>query len=190
MGESKLHGAKWYVLKVVTGQEKKVRSYIEAEFSRESKNEQELQVLIPSEKVYEVRAGKKRVRERYFFPGYMLIYADLESGSASHTIATIPGVLGFLSSRGWGMSKKPMALRESEINKILGKVEEIGGAAENIRRSFVVGESVKVIDGPFNGFVGNVQEVFEDRKKVNVTVKVFGRNTPIELSYVQVEKIN
>ena len=178
---------KWYVIRVVSGQEKKVKAYLESEIEREKLLEYIPQVLIPSEKVYEMRNGKKRVRERNFFPGYVLISADLSHGEAAHVINSIPGVIGFLGSGG-GASKEPVALRQNEVNRILGKVDEIDEMEEKLETPYIVGENVTVMDGPFSGFNGTVQEVFEEKKKLNVMVKIFGRNTPVELNYMQVEK--
>ena len=180
---------KWYVLRVVSGQEKKVKSYLETEIERSKLVEFIPQVLIPSEKVYEMRNGKKRVRERNFFPGYVLLSADLSNGEAYHAVNSIPGVIGFLGNNGTGASKDPVPLRQSEVNRILGKVDEIDELEEKLETPFIKGESVKVMDGPFSGFTGNVEEIFEDKKKLNVMVKIFGRNTPVELSYMQVEKL-
>src|SRR5690554_6101308 len=179
---------KWYVLRVVAGQEKKAKSYLDNEIARQKLEEFIPEVLIPSEKVYEMRNGKKRVRERNFFPGYVLVSADLSHGEAYHVVTSIPGVIGFLGSSGSGASKEPVALRQSEINRILGKVDEVDEFEEKLDTPFIVGESVKVMDGPFSGFTGSVEEVFEERKKLNVMVKIFGRNTPVELNYMQVEK--
>jgi transcriptional antiterminator NusG len=178
---------KWYVLRVVSGQEKKIKTYLENEVSRQGMQEEVPQILIPSEKVYEMRNGKKRVRERNFFPGYVILSADLNNGEVLHVINSIPGVIGFLGA-GEGQSKVPVPLRQSEINRILGKVEEGEVAGEKLETPFIVGETVKVMEGPFSGFTGTVEEVFEERKKLNVTVKIFGRNTPVELNYMQVEK--
>lgn len=180
----------WYVVRVVSGKEKKVKAYLESEIEREKMEDWIPQVLIPSEKVYEMRNGKKRVRERNFFPGYVLISADLSHGEANHIINSIPGVIGFLSASGTGQSKVPVPLRQTEINRILGKVDEIDELEEKLGTPYIVGESVKVMDGPFSGFTGTVQEVFEERKKLNVMVKIFGRNTPVELNYMQVEKVD
>ena len=180
----------WYVIRVVSGQEKKVKSYLETEIEREKLQDYIPQVLIPSEKVYEMRNGKKRVRERNFFPGYVLISADLSHGEANHIITSIPGVIGFLGNNSTGSSKIPVPLRQSEINRILGKVDETDELEEKLDTPYIVGESVKVMDGPFSGFTGTVEEVFEERKKLNVMVKIFGRNTPVELNYMQVEKID
>jgi len=181
---------KWYVIRVVSGQEKKVKNYLESEIDREKLQDFIPQVLIPSEKVYEMRNGKKRVRERNFFPGYVLISADLSNGEANHIITSIPGVIGFLGNNSASASKEPVPLRQSEINRILGKVDEVRDMEEKLDTPYIIGESVKVMDGPFSGFTGTVEEVFEERKKLNVMVKIFGRNTPVELNYMQVEKLD
>ena len=181
---------KWYVIRVVSGQERKVKSYLETEIEREGLQEFIPQVLIPSDKVYEMRNGKKRVRERNFFPGYVLVSADLSYGEANHLVTSIPGVIGFLGNNGTGASKVPVPLRQAEVNRILGKVDEMDEMEEKLDTPFIVGETVKVMDGPFSGFTGTVEEVFEERKKLNVTVKIFGRNTPVELNYMQVEKLD
>ena len=180
---------KWYVLRVISGQEKKVKAYLETEVERSKLADFIPQVLIPSEKVYEMRNGKKRVREKNFFPGYILLSADLTNGEAYHAVNNIPGVIGFLGNNGTSSSKDPVALRQSEVNRILGKVDEIDEQDAKLEKPFIKGESVKVMDGPFSGFTGSVEEIFEDKKKLNVTVKIFGRNTPVELSYMQVEKL-
>ena len=179
---------KWYVLRVVAGQEKKTKSYLDNEIVRQKLEEFIPEVLIPSEKVYEMRNGKKRVRERNFFPGYVLINADLTHGEANHVITSIPGVIGFLGSNQGGASKTPEPLRQSEVNRILGKVDELSITEEELKIPFVVGESVKVIDGPFNNFSGVVDEINEDKKKLKVMVKIFGRKNLLELNYMQVEK--
>ena len=178
---------KWYVVRAVSGQEKKIKSYLETEIMRQKLEEQIPQVLIPSEKVYEMRNGKKKMREKSFFPGYIMISADISHGEAFHTITSIPGIIGFLGATEKNQ-KIPVPLRLSEINRMLGKVDEAEKKEEKRETPFVKGETIKVIDGPFNGFSGTVEEIFEERKKLNVTVKIFGRNTPVELNYVQVEK--
>lgn len=179
---------KWYVVRAVSGQEKKVKNYLENEIARQGLQEVIPQILIPSEKVYEMRNGKKRVRERNYFPGYIMVSADLTNGETQHTITNIPGVIGFLGAGGMGATKEPVPLRQNEVNRILGKVDEAQEHEEKLDTPFIRGESVKVMDGPFSGFTGTVEEIFEDRKKLNVTVKIFGRNTPVELNYIQVEK--
>lgn len=181
---------KWFVLRVISGKEKKVKSYLETEVERSKLSNFIPQILIPSEKVYEMRNGKKRVRERNFFPGYVLVSADLSNGEAYHMVNSIPGVIGFLGGNGTSSSKEPVALRQTEVNRILGKVGEIDEFEEKLESPFIKGESVKVMDGPFSGFTGSVEEIFEEKKKLNVMVKIFGRNTPVELNYMQVEKLD
>jgi transcriptional antiterminator NusG len=182
---------KWYVVRAVSGKERKVKEILETEIVRQGLQEYIPQVLIPSEKVYEMRNGKKRVRERNFFPGYVLIQADFTNGEAQHLVTNkeiIPNVIGFLGEGGMGAAKDPVPLRQTEVNRILGRVDEAEEYDEKLETPFIVGESVKVMDGPFSGFTGTIEEIFEDRKKLNVTVKIFGRNTPVELNYIQVEK--
>lgn len=180
---------KWYVLKVVGGQEKKVKAHLEAALATQKLEGYVTQILIPSEKVYELSAGRRKTKERNFFPGYMLICAELSEGKAVHVVKNIPGALGFLGAKGWGLSSPPVPLRQAEVNRILGRVDEAEERGLVPETPFMVGEMVKVIEGPFSGFSGSIQEIFEDRKKLNITVKIFERNTPIELSYAQVEKL-
>ncbi len=180
---------KWYVVRAVAGQEKKVKSYIDHEVIRQKLDEVITQVLIPSEKVMELRNGKKVVREKNFFPGYIMVNADLSNGEAFHTIKSVPGVIGFLGANRSSIEKTPVALRESEINRILGRVDDSQEDLLKFETTFIKGEVVKVIDGPFNTFTGSVEEVFDEKKKLNVMVKIFGRNTPLELNYTQVEKL-
>lgn len=182
---------KWYVVRAVSGKERKVKEALDSEIVRNGLESIVPQVLIPSEKVYEMRNGKKRVRERNFFPGYILIQADFTNGEIQHMITNkelIPNVIGFLGEGTTSASKDPVPLRQNEVNRILGRVDEVEEHEEKLDTPFIVGESVKVMDGPFSGFTGTVEEIFEDRKKLNVTVKIFGRNTPVELNYIQVEK--
>lgn len=141
------------------------------------------QVLIPTEKVFEMRNGKKKTRERSFLPGYILIEAALQP-EVIQAIKDVPGVIGFLGEKG----QQPAPIRKSEINKILGKVDEMNELGEMPETPFYLGEPVKVMDGPFNGFSGIIDEVMPDKKKLKVIVKIFGRNTPVELNYLQVEK--
>lgn len=180
---------KWYVIRAVSGQEKKVKSYIENEVVRQKLDEVITQILIPTEKVMELRNGKKQVREKSFFPGYILVNADLNNGEAFHTIKSVPGVIGFLGANRSSIEKTPVALRESEVNRILGRVDDSQDDLLKFETTFIKGEVVKVIDGPFNTFTGTVEEVFDEKKKLNVMVKIFGRNTPLELNYAQVEKL-
>lgn len=175
---------KWYVVRAVSGKEKAVKDYIEMEVSRLKLNDYVDQVLIPTEKVYQIRNGKKISKERSFFPGYILIEAALE-GEVEHAIKNVPNVINFLSA---DKSGTPMPMRNSEVNRILGKVDELAESDEELNIPFVVGETVKVIDGPFNNFNGVIEEINEEKKKLKVMVKIFGRKTPLELSFMQVEK--
>ena len=186
---------KWYVVRAVSGQEKNVRTYLEREVVNMKMQDFITQILTPTEKVYQIRKmkdgkTKKVAVERNFFPGYVLVEANLHNGEAMHLIKNIPGVIGFLQVDGRDPSAMPRPMRESEINRILGKVEETEEHEVVHDISFVVGEEVKVMDGPFNGFTGVIKEVFEEKKKLNVIVKIFGRNAPIELNYAQVEKVD
>jgi transcription termination/antitermination protein NusG len=173
---------KWYVVRAVSGSEKKVKQYIDNEINRLGLDEFVSQVLIPMEKVYQVRKGKKISAERNYFPGYVLIEAAL-TGEIPHIIKSVPGVLGFLGSAG-----EPVPLRESEVNRILGKVDELSEKDEELNIPYIVGETVKVTDGPFSSFTGVIEEINEEKKKLKVMVKIFGRKTPLELSFMQVEK--
>ena len=177
-------GKQWFVVRAVRGQEKKEKTYIESEIERLKLENQVSQVLIPTEKVFEMRGGKKKIRERSFLPGYVLMEADLD-GEIMQVIKDVPGVIGFLGTE---KGQKPVPLRAAEINKILGKVDEMNELGEVPEDPFVLGEPVKVMAGPFNGFSGTVEEIYEDKKKLKVMVKIFGRNTPVELNYYQVEK--
>jgi transcription termination/antitermination protein NusG len=174
---------KWYVLRAIGGKEKKVKEYVDSEVSRLKLSEYVTQVLIPTEKVYQIRNGKKISKERIFFPGYVLVEASLV-GEVQHILRNVPNVLGFLGSKG----DEPTPLRLSEVNRILGKVDELVESGEELTTPYFVGEPVKVIDGPFNGFSGIIEEVNEEKKKLKVMVKIFGRKTPLELSFMQVEK--
>lgn len=175
---------KWYVLRAVGGKEKKVKEYIDNEIAVGDLKGFVDQVLIPTEKVYQIRNGKKISKERNFFPGYILIEADLV-GEVAHTLRNVPNVIGFLGDTKGG---DPVPMRQSEVNRILGRVDELAETAEELNIPFVVGETVKVIDGPFNTFVGTIEEINEEKKKLQVMVKIFGRKTPLELSFMQVEK--
>jgi transcription termination/antitermination protein NusG len=178
----------WYVVRAVSQQEKKIKNYIANEAARRKLTDFIPEVLIPSETIVEIRNGKKRVREKNYFPGYILVNADLSNGEVLHLIKSIPGVIGFLGKNG-GASIEPEPLRQSEVNRILGIQEEKNTETVDSAISYIKGESVKVIDGPFNGFEGIVEEVFDEKKKLSVSVKIFGRSTPVELGYLQVEKI-
>ncbi|MDZ7634646.1 MAG: transcription termination/antitermination protein NusG [Bacteroidales bacterium] len=175
---------KWYVLRAIGGKEKKVKEYLESEIVRLKLQDYITQVLIPTEKVYQIRAGKKVSKERTFFPGYVIVEAALV-GEVPHVLRNIPNVLGFLGTQS---GEPPTPIRKAEINRILGKVDELAASEEELNVPFVVGETVKVIDGPFNSFSGVIEEVNEKKRKLKVMVKIFGRKTPLELSFMQVER--
>jgi len=176
---------KWYVVRAVSGQENKVKSYIESEITRFGLADFVSQVLVPTEKVIQVRDGKKFSKERVYFPGYVMIEANLV-GEIPHIIKSISGVIGFLGEVKGG---DPVPLRQAEVNRMLGKVDELTVQADIQNIPFVIGESVKVIDGPFNGFNGTIEKINEEKRKLEVMVKIFGRKTPLELSFAQVEKM-
>ena len=177
---------KWYVVRAIGGQENKVKSYIETEISRLGLSDFVSQVLVPKEKVIQIRDGKKINKEKVYFPGYIMVEANL-AGEVPHVIKSITGVIGFLGETKGG---DPIPLRQSEVNRMLGKVDELALQEESdIIIPFIHGESVKVIDGPFNGFDGTIEKINEEKRKLEVMVKIFGRKTPLELSYMQVEKL-
>lgn len=175
---------RWYVVRAVSGKEKKVKEYLDLEISRLKLEDFVEQVLIPTEKVFQIRNGKKIMKEKSYLPGYVLIEAALV-GEVTHVIKSIPNVIGFLGTEKGG---EPVPMRLAEVNRILGKVDELSEAEEEMKIPFVVGESVKVIDGPFNNFSGIVDEINEEKKKLKVMVKIFGRKNLLELSYMQVAK--
>ncbi|MBO4804953.1 MAG: transcription termination/antitermination factor NusG [Paludibacteraceae bacterium] len=178
-------GKKWYVLRAISGKESKVQEYLEAEIKNTDLGRYVFQVLIPTEKVYSIRNGKKISKERSYLPGYVLVEADLV-GEVSHRLSNTPNVIGFL---GDGSKKnEPVPLRQAEVNRILGKVDELETSEEEINIPYFVGENVKVTFGPFSGFSGTIEEVNSERKKLIVMVKIFGRKTPLELGFMQVEK--
>ena len=177
---------KWYVVRAVSGKEKKVKEYLELEITRAKLNDFVSQVLIPTEKVFKIQNGKKVNKEKVYLPGYVIIEAALV-GEVTHVIKSIPNVIGFLGTEKGG---EPVPMRLAEVNRILGKVDELAETEEEMKIPFVIGESVKVIDGPFNNFSGVIDEINEEKKKLKVMVKIFGRKTPLDLNYNQVERIS
>ncbi len=177
---------KWYAVRAVGGQENKVKGYIENEISRLGLSDFVNQVLVPTEKVIQIRKGKKYHKEKVYFPGYIMIEANL-SGEVPHVIKSVTNVIGFLGETKGG---DPVPLRKAEVNRMLGTVDDLALQNENVAIPFVKGETVKVIDGPFNGFDGTIEKINEEKRKLEVMVKIFGRKTPLELNYMQVEKIS
>jgi transcriptional antiterminator NusG len=176
---------KWYVVRAVSGQENKVKAYIETETARLGMADYISQVLVPTEKVVTVRDGKKIAKDKVYFPGYIMIEANL-TGEIPHIIKSIPGVIGFLGETKGGDA---VPLRLSEVNRMLGKVDELSVKVDNVAIPYTIGETIKVVDGPFNGFNGTIEKVNEEKRKLEVMVKIFGRKTPLELSFMQVEKV-
>ena len=176
---------KWYVVRAVSGQENKVKTYIDNEINRLHLSDFIAQVLVPTEKVVQVRDGKKIAKDKVYFPGYVMIEANL-TGEIPHIIKSITGVIGFLGEVKGG---DPVPLRLSEVNRMLGKVDELAINTDSQNIPFNIGETIKVIDGPFNGFNGTVEKINEDKRKLEVMVKIFGRKTPLELGFMQVEKV-
>lgn len=174
---------KWYVLRTFSGHEKKVRRYLERELERLGLTEQVTEIMIPTETVFEMRGGKKRTKEKTFFPGYILLNADM-SNELQHMVSGLPSVIGFLTT---GTGDDPTPLRPEEVRRILGKQAEAEAMGEQPEIPFKVGDPVKVVDGPFDSFSGFVEEVFPEKMKVKVMVSIFGRKTPLELDYLQVE---
>jgi transcriptional antiterminator NusG len=170
-------------MRAISGKENKVKEYIEAEIKNSDLGQYVAQVLIPTEKVYQIRNGKKITKDRSCMPGYVLIEAYLV-GEISHRLRNTPNVIGFLSTK----NNEPIPVRQSEVNRILGTMDELEEIGEEMLTPYFVGESVKVIFGPFTGFSGLIEEVNTEKKKLKVMVMIFGRKTPLELAFTQVEK--
>ena len=177
---------KWYVVRAVSGQENKIKAYIENEISRLGMDNFVEEILVPQEKVVQIRKGKKVTKDKTYFPGYIMIKANL-AGEIPHIIKSVTNVIGFLGETKGG---EPIPMRQSEVNRMLGKVDELSLQDESdIIIPFIHGENVKVIDGPFNGFDGTIEKINEEKRNLEVMVRIFGRKTPLELSYMQVEKL-
>ncbi|MDZ4708393.1 MAG: transcription termination/antitermination protein NusG [Saprospiraceae bacterium] len=175
---------KLYSLRVISGKERKIKERIELEIQRQGWSSFISQVIVPSEKVYKIRNGKKVVLERNILPGYILLEADAAKliPEVVQVIANIPNVIHFLGK------ETPIPMSAGEANRLLGKVDESQQAGEFMIEPFLAGETVKIIDGPFNDFVGDIKEINEEKKKLKVIVKIFGRGTEVELNFMQVEK--
>ena len=176
---------KWYVVRAISGQENKIKTFIDNEVKRLNLSNFVEEVIVPTQKVVQIRNGKKVSKEKVYFPGYIMVKANL-TGEIPHILRSFPHILGFFGETKGG---DPIPLRPTEVSRMLGKVDELAMEGENIAIPFTVGENIKVIDGPFNGFNGNIEKVIEEKRKLEVMVKIFGRKTPLELSYMQVEEI-
>ena len=178
----------WYVVRAIGGKENKVKEYLEKEIRILHLEDQISQVLIPTEKVYTIRNGKKVSKEKPSYPGYVLVEAIFD-GQIQYIIRNIPHVLGFLGeTREDGRKLNAMPLRPQEVSRMLGHVDAMNEMEEEQEIPFVVGEVVKVTDGPFSSFQGTIESVNSESRKLVVSVKIFGRKTPMELSFTQVEK--
>ena len=185
MAETETPQMRWYVMRAISGKEGKVKEYIDTQVAQGDYRDNVAQVLIPTEKVVSIRNGKRYVKERCHLPGYVLVEARLV-GEVQAMLRNTPNVLGFLGeTKG---SDKPMPIREEEMKRLLGVVDEMAEVPEDIVIPYVEGDAVKVTDGPFSGFDAIIEEVNNEKKKLKVSVKIFGRKTPLELGFMQVAK--
>lgn len=175
----------WYVLRAISGKEAKVKEVLDAAIRNTDLGKHVFQVLIPTEKVLTVRNGKKTVKERTLYSGYVFVECIL-TGEVLVTLRDTTNVIDFL--RGKGKDAKPESLRESEVKRMLGMADELSQGDVDGTNDFMVGETVKVNYGPFNGFTGVIEEVNREKRKLKVMVKIFGRKTPLELDNSQVER--
>lgn len=177
---------KWYVLRVVSGKERKVKEHLDKEIKINGWSNSIVQVLCPTEKVFKVQNGKKALREKILFPGYLMIEAvdGKLNDTILQTIVAVTGVIHFLGK------ENPTPLRKSEVNKMFGNLDEVMEQGVSMAEPFIVGETIKVIDGPFNDFNGTIEEISEDKRKLKVSVKIFGRAQIVELNFTQVEKLS
>lgn len=173
--------AKWYVVRTFSGHENKVKTLIENELSdNEELRARIFEVLVPTEKVFEVKDGKKKTKTKNFFPGYILIQADIDN-RVKDFISNTPSVMGFL-----GNANTPVPLQPDEVKRIVGRISK-SDDTERTETLFRTGDFVKIIDGPFNNFSGLIEEVNEEKMKMKVMVSIFGRKTPVEIDFVQAE---
>ncbi len=187
MSDKSSKSKKWYTLRVISGQERKLKKYLEVEIQRSGWTNNITELLMPTEKVYKITKGKKSIKDKTLYPGYIFVLADegFVDVDVIQAFRSYTGVIGFIGR------DNPIAMNDDDANKMLGKVDEMrerGGEAPN--EPFLVNETVKIIDGPFNDFNGTVEEIYEDKKKLKVVVKIFGRRTPVELNFMQVEKVS
>ncbi|MDR1792248.1 MAG: transcription termination/antitermination protein NusG [Bacteroidales bacterium] len=175
---------KWYVLKTIRGHEKKIKALLETRIETTKLQDAVPRILLPTEKVFHIRNGKKISKEKTCYSGYIFVEADLSQGEAKYVLRSTPGVLGFL-----GGEESPEPLKEQEALRLMGVIDEMEDPIE-ATGTFSKGTAIKVIDGPFNSFEGEIEEVDTERKKLKVTVKIFGRKTPLELHFSQVEKLS
>lgn len=184
-----MSGLQWYVLKVISKREEKIKANLQAEVAKASLQSSVGEILIPCEKVYEIRAGKKQMRHKNLLPGYILLQADLSNDALVQLLKRITGTFGILGERGWKSSYIPLPMSQEDVDRFVGKTKM--GPAIDVKLSsvYAVGEVVEIIEGPFTGFSAKIEEIFEEKKTLKVVVKIFDeRSTPVELSYMQVKK--
>ena len=181
---------KWYVLRTAGTKERKAADYLVKEIERHADLQAIVdQVLVPAKKEIVTKNGKRKEVERLLYPGYVLIHAELNPDLEYVIRNGIPGMSGFLTEKtGNGVDRVPVPLREEEAQRILGVQDSLAVSAAETEVNFTVGESVKITDGPFSGFSGNVEEILQDRSKLKVVVVIFGRKTLLELGFTQVTK--
>ncbi len=173
--------AKWYVVRTFSGHENKVKSLIEAELKDNDELRAKIvEVLVPTEKVFEVKDGKKKTKTKNFFPGYILLNAELDN-RVKDFIVNMPSIMGFL-----GSANQPVPLMPAEVKRIVGRLSQ-NEETERTETIFRTGDFVKIVDGPFNNFSGIIEEVNEEKMKIKVMVSIFGRKTPVEIDFVQAE---
>ncbi len=176
---------KWYTLRVISGQERKLSAYLQTEITRSKWTEIIPQLIVPTQTVFQVRQGKKIKKDRNMYPGYIFVQA-LEGcldADKIQAFRSYTGVIGFIGKM------NPIAMRDEEANKMLGKIDEAKGASDVLNEPFIIGETIKITNGPFNDFEGVVEEIYDEKKKLKVIVKIFGRRTPVELNFMEVEKL-
>jgi transcriptional antiterminator NusG len=178
---------KWYVIRCSSGQEKKAKKHIESELNNQNLNEFVSRLVIPTRKEVYVKGGKKVSRDVNYYPGYILIEADL-TGEIQHVIKETSGVISILGSKDKHGKDIPETIRPEEIRKILGKIDDLAEDAASSKFNFIIGENIVIADGPFSNFNGTVEEINEDKKRVKVAIKIFGRKTPVELEFSQIVK--
>jgi transcription termination/antitermination protein NusG len=172
-------GKKISVVRVISGQERKIRDHIMLEVNRSGWDKIITAILVPTEKIYTIKAGKKTIKDKTLYPGYIYMQVDDKKMTQEHwtSVRQVHGVLGFLGF-----------LSRAEEFKMLGKADEMLDANEKMAEPYIINEEVKIIDGPFNDFLGTIEEINADKKKLKVVVKIFGRRTPVEVTFMQVQK--
>jgi transcriptional antiterminator NusG len=175
---------KWYCLRVVSNKERKIKERLDMEIDRANWREIVPNIIVPTEKIYKIRNGKKVIQERTLTPGYIMVEAVPSKFTVDivQSLAAVKDVIHFLGG------DRPEPMKDEEVKRLLIKIDSSEEAGESLAEPFIVGEEVKVTEGPFQNFVGNIQEVNEEKKKIKVIIKVFGRGTEVELNFMQVEK--